>query len=143
MNLMELFIKLTADSSGLDGELSSIDGKVEKSGGKLAGLGKKVGKAMLVATGTVATGVGAMMKGAVSNYAEYEQLVGGVETLFKDSSDKVLEYANQAFSTAGMSANQYMETVTSFSASEESILKTTAAKAKVEIIYPMYFIPRR
>ena len=56
-------------------------------------------------------------KQAVSSYAEYEQLVGGVETLFKDSSNIVEDYANRAYKTAGLSANQYMETVTSFSAS--------------------------
>lgn len=56
-------------------------------------------------------------KDAVKGYADYEQLIGGVETLFKDSAGVVEEYANQAFETAGLSANQYMETVTSFSAS--------------------------
>lgn len=56
-------------------------------------------------------------KQAVSSYAEYEQLVGGVETLFKDSAEIVKGYADEAYATAGLSANQYMETVTSFSAS--------------------------
>lgn len=56
-------------------------------------------------------------KQSVSNYASYEQLVGGVETLFKDSAGVVVEYAENAYKTAGMSANEYMDTVTSFSAS--------------------------
>ena len=56
-------------------------------------------------------------KQAISSYANYEQLVGGVETLFKDSSGIVQNYANEAYKTAGLSANQYMETVTGFSAS--------------------------
>ena len=56
-------------------------------------------------------------KDAIASFAEYEQLVGGVETLFKKSSDKVLQYAQNAYKTAGLSANRYMETVTSFSAS--------------------------
>ena len=56
-------------------------------------------------------------KQAVQNYADYEQLVGGVETLFKNSAGIVQEYADNAFKTAGLSANEYMETVTSFSAS--------------------------
>jgi len=56
-------------------------------------------------------------KQAISSYADYEQLVGGVETLFKDSAPIVEQYANEAYKTAGMSANEYMETVTSFSAS--------------------------
>ena len=64
-----------------------------------------------------AAGLVAITKSAIANYAEYEQLVGGVDTLFKDSSKKVQEYANNAYKTAGISANEYMETVTSFSAS--------------------------
>nr|DAG08838.1 MAG TPA: tail tape measure protein [Caudoviricetes sp.] len=86
--------------------------------GKFFGsVAKTVGKASLAAIGAAATGITALTKSAVENYAEYEQLVGGVETLFKDSSSKVLEYANSAYKTAGLSANDYMETVTSFSAS--------------------------
>ena len=56
-------------------------------------------------------------KQAIGSYAEYEQLVGGVETLFKDSAKVVQEYASQAYKTAGISANQYMSQATSFSAS--------------------------
>lgn len=56
-------------------------------------------------------------KQALESYGEYEQLKGGVETLFKDSADTILEYSQNAYMTAGMSANQYMETATSFSAS--------------------------
>ena len=56
-------------------------------------------------------------KAAIGNYADYEQLVGGVETLFKDASGTVQNYADEAYKTAGLSANEYMETVTGFSAS--------------------------
>lgn len=63
-----------------------------------------------------AVAIGKIAQSALSAYGDYEQLVGGVETLFKSSSDKVMEYANNAYKTAGMSANEYMETVTSFSA---------------------------
>lgn len=71
-------------------------------------------------------------KSAVESYAEYEQLVGGVETLFKDSSNTVQEYANNAYKTAGLSANEYMSTVTSFSASLlQSLNGDTAAAADV------------
>lgn len=58
-----------------------------------------------------------IMSDVVRSYADYEQLVGGVETLFKNSSAKVMKYAEEAYLTAGLSANEYMETVTSFSAS--------------------------
>ena len=56
-------------------------------------------------------------KQSIMGFAEQEQLIGGVDTLFKESSAKVQQYANDAYKTAGLSANQYMETVTSFSAS--------------------------
>ena len=68
-------------------------------------------------------------KQAVSSYAQYEQLVGGVDTLFGESSKKVQENASVAFRTAGLSANQYMETVTSFSASLIQSLDGDTAKA--------------
>lgn len=95
--------------------------KAEKSGSSLAtslksGLATaaKVGAA---AVGAAATAIGALTTAAINNYAEYEQLVGGVETLFKNSADTVMGYAENAYKTAGLSANEYMETVTSFSAS--------------------------
>ena len=95
--------------------------KAEKSGSSLAtslksGLATaaKVGAA---AIGAAATAIGALTTAAVNNYAEYEQLVGGIDTLFKNSADTVMGYAENAYKTAGLSANEYMETVTSFSAS--------------------------
>lgn len=89
----------------------------------------KMAKVGVAAIGTVSTVVGALTKSAVENYAEYEQLVGGVETLFKDSADRVVEYANNAYKTAGLSANEYMDTVTSFSASLLQSLDGDTAKA--------------
>lgn len=75
-----------------------------------------VTKVGTVAISAAATAVSGLAKSSLDSYSSYEQLVGGVETLFKDSSDKVREYADNAYKTAGMSANQYMDTVTSFSA---------------------------
>ena len=92
---------------------STNDAKFEKLGGTLKGIGVAVG-AVVVAAGAAAIALG---KEVVSAFADYEQLVGGVDTLFGDSSAKVQEYARNAFKTAGLSANEYMETVTSFSAS--------------------------
>lgn len=84
-----------------------------------AGLGATtavLGAATAAATaGTVA--IGKLAQSAVSAYSDYEQLVGGVETLFKTSSATVMQYANNAYKTAGLSANEYMDTVTSFSTS--------------------------
>lgn len=68
-------------------------------------------------------------KSAVGHYAEYEQLVGGVETLFKDSSGKLIGYAEKAYKTAGMSSNKYMDTATSFAASLIQGLGGDTAKA--------------
>lgn len=68
-------------------------------------------------------------KQAIESYADYEQLVGGVETLFKDSAPIVQKYANEAYKSAGLSANEYMETVTSFSASLISSLGGDTKKA--------------
>ena len=87
----------------------------------IKGLGKAIG-----AVGSAFIDVG---KQAVASYAQYEQLVGGVETLFGESSAKVQEYASNAFKTSGMSANQYMETVTSFSASLIQSLDGDTAQA--------------
>ena len=81
---------------------------------------KKYTLALGVALGTTSV---AITKMAVSAYADYEQLVGGVETLFKQSARKVIDYANDAFYTAGISANEYMRQVTSFSA---SLIRSTA-----------------
>lgn len=109
-------------------EAEKSSGKMEKAFGKVAGV---VGKAAVAATSAAATAVGAITKTAVTAYADYEQLVGGVDTLFKDSSDKVQKYASKAFQTAGLSANQYMETVTSFSASLlQSLENDTEAAAE-------------
>lgn len=74
-------------------------------------------KSLAAVTAAAAAAFGAVVKQSVEDYSDYEQLVGGVETLFKSSSDKVIAYANNAYKTAGLSANDYMETVTSFSAS--------------------------
>lgn len=96
---------------------------------KIGGLAKK--GMQLVAGATVAA-TGAMValgKNALDAYADYEQLTGGVETLFKTSADIVNEYAANAYKTAGMSANEYMETVTSFSAALISSLDGDTAKA--------------
>ena len=74
-------------------------------------------KAMASAIKEVGAALLDLGKQSIQGFAEQEQLIGGVDTLFKESSAQVQQYANNAYKTAGMSANQYMETVTSFSAS--------------------------
>lgn len=93
-----------------------------------------VGGIKAIGTGmkTVATEIFNIGMQSVESYANYEQLIGGVETLFKDSSGIVQNYANNAYKTAGLSANEYMETVTSFSASLlQSLNGDTAKSAEV------------
>lgn len=106
MNLFELFVKI-----GVDDQASK----------KIQDISSKLGSGLMTAAkvGTTAAiaGVTALTTAAAKNYAEYEQLVGGVETLFKKSADEVQKYADMAYKTAGLSANDYMSTVTSFSAS--------------------------
>ncbi len=80
--------------------------------------------------GTAITGaLTALGVASIKSYAEYEQLVGGVETLFKESADDIKKYAQNAYKTAGLSANEYMETVTSFSASLIQSLEGDTQKA--------------
>jgi phage-related protein len=86
-------------------------------------------KAIGSAIKAIGSGVVDMVKDSVKAFADYEQLVGGVETLFKDSSKQVQTYANEAYKTAGLSANAYMETVTGFSASLLQGLGGDTAKA--------------
>ena len=109
MNLFELFVKIGVDDQASD--------KISNLSSKLGDGLKTAAKIGAAAVGAAAAGITALTTAAVNNYAEYEQLVGGVETLFKQSADVVQQYAANAYKTAGMSANEYMETVTSFSAS--------------------------
>ena len=123
MNLMDLFVKISVDDQA-SSQVETIGSKL-KSGLATAA---KVGAAAVAAAGTAIVAVG---KQAIEQYAEYEQLVGGVETLFKQSSDTVMGYAENAYKTAGLSANEYMNTVTSFSASLlQSLGGDTEAAAK-------------
>ena len=102
---------------GVEVDTDPAQKSVQSLGDKLKGSIVAAAKAATVALGAAVTGVAALSTAAVNSYGEYEQLVGGVETLFKDSSAVVMEYATNAYKTAGLSANEYMTTVTSFSAS--------------------------
>lgn len=133
LNGMERELDNSADAADdLGDELKETGGEAESSGGKFEKLGsvlKGVGAAM----GAVALAAGAaalkLGKEVISAYADFEQLVGGVDTLFGDASQTVQNYAANAFKTAGMSANEYMETVTGFSASLIQSLGGDTAKA--------------
>ena len=110
-------IEFNGDTKGLDKDINGISGKVQSGLGKLGSIAGTAMKGVSVAVGAAATAIGGLVTASVNAYAEYEQLVGGVDTLFKNSSQKLQSYADEAYKTAGMSANEYMSTVTSFSAS--------------------------
>lgn len=110
-------IEFNGDTKSLDKDIKGISGKLQSGLGKLGSIAGTAMKGVSVAVGAAATAIGGLVTASVNAYAEYEQLVGGVDTLFKNSSQKLQSYADEAYKTAGMSANEYMSTVTSFSAS--------------------------
>lgn len=98
----------------------------------MADIAAKSVEAFAAAMKKGAEAAASLVKSSIAAYAAYEQLIGGVETLFGDSSDEIEKYAREAYKTAGLSANEYMETVTSFSASLlQSLGGDTEAAAKV------------
>lgn len=116
--------KAQAAADKYDKSIEGVAKNTEKSGSRIGKVLGSVGSVAATIGKTVAVGLAAagvviagLSASSLSAYADYEQLVGGVETLFKDSAGVVQEYAANAYKTAGLSANEYMETVTSFSAS--------------------------
>lgn len=135
MQLFSVLGSVFIDDKDSSKKLDNINQKAEGVGGKLRnmiGTAAKWGNAIAAGAAAATIAVAGLASVAVSSYADYEQLVGGVETLFKDSAGLVQEYAKNAYKTAGMTANQYMETVTSFSASLlQGLNGDTAEAAKV------------
>lgn len=119
----------TADTGDLDKKLKSVDEGVENSSNKSAQFANKIASAFKTAFAASSVAVAGIATAAVKSYADYEQLSGGIETLFKGSANQMFQYADQAYKTAGMSANQYMETATGFSASLIQGLKGDTVKA--------------
>lgn len=119
--------------SNLEKALGGEAGKAGDSAGKV--FAGKFGTALKLGGAAAVAGIAAITKSAVSAYADYEQLVGGVETLFSSldgavsAAPQVLEAAENAYKTAGLSANEYMETVTGFSAALVSSLDGDYSKA--------------
>lgn len=124
-SLLDLMVTIGVDDKASD-KMTKIGDSVK------SGLGTAVttGAKTIAAAATAATvAVGGIAKASFDAYASYEQLVGGVDTIFKSASDKVQKYAAQAYQTAGLSANAYMENVTSFSASLIQSLDGDTSKA--------------
>lgn len=139
----QIVISTKIDTSGIDKGTKEIENKSKKTGksvkeigdnaekeiGKksesasnkasnaLSSIAKKGAKIAVEGITAVSGAIGVLAKESVEQYSQYEQLTGGVETLFKNSANIVENYAAGAFRSAGLSANEYMETITGFSAS--------------------------
>ena len=124
LNKLKQSLAKVDDGNGIEKAKKEMDGlnqsttNAESKIGSLAAKGiASIGTVMVGAITGATVAVGGLVKASVEQYSQYEQLTGGVETLFKTSSDPVMEYANDAYKTAGISANEYMSTITGFCAS--------------------------
>lgn len=123
------YIQIAPSAKGIKGSITNLLNDEATSAGESSGatLGSSlIGK---VKTVIAAAGIGAAIASSISEGGKLQQSLGGVETLFKDSADTVKNYASQAFKTAGVSANDYMENVTSFSAALISSCAGDTARA--------------
>lgn len=121
MDVFDLFAKISLDTSEYEQAVKGASADGQQLAKSWSGFGQKIsaafsvlGKAAVAGAGAATAAVGVLTKSSLDAYSSFEQLTGGVETLFKESADTVMEYADNAYKTAGMSANQYMETITSF-----------------------------
>lgn len=135
--LGKAYVQIVPSAEGISGSISNILGDEASIAGESAGttFATRMGGALRAGGVIAAAGAAALTaavvkvgKDAVAAYGEYEQLVGGVETLFGDAASTVMANANEAYRTAGLSANEYMQTVTSFSA---SLLQSTSGNAEL------------
>lgn len=123
--LAKAYVQIIPSAEGIQGRIQKeiepeADSAGSSFGGKMVGMIKKV---------IAAAAIGKALSASISGGAALEQSLGGIETLFKDSADKVKANAAKAYQTAGMSANDYMELTTSFSASLLSSLSNDTSKA--------------
>ena len=123
MDVFDLHATIRLDTKEYEQAVKGASADGQQLAKSWSGFGQKIsaafsvlGKAAVAGAGAATAAVGVLTKSSLDAYSSFEQLTGGVETLFKESADTVMEYADNAYKTAGMSANQYMETVTGFSA---------------------------
>lgn len=119
------YVRIEPTAKGIGNQISDILNKEAGGAGESAGskIASGIGSALKGGGAVIGAGISAATAAvvkfgqqAVSSYANYEQLIGGVEKLYGDAAGKIEQFANDAYKTSGMSANQYMETATSFSA---------------------------
>lgn len=123
--LAKAFVQIVPSAEGIQGKITeAISGEADSAG-------QQAGESIAgkIKAAIVAAGIGAALKSAISEGAALEQSIGGIETLFGDSADKMKDYASQAYQTAGISANSYMEQATGFAASLLSSLGGDTAAA--------------
>lgn len=115
--IAQAYVQLIPSARGITGKIQSILDPEASAAGQSAG--QSLGSSLVgVMTKVIAAaGIGKAFSAAISEGAALQQSLGGIETLFKGSADKVKGYANEAYKTTGLSANAYMENVTGFSAS--------------------------
>ena len=112
-DIFEIVGKISLDGvDRAEKELVNLTDAGERSSSKLSKFGdvaKTIGKGILVGTGAVVTAGAGLIKQVSASYGQLQQSIGGIETLFKDSAQKVIDNANNAYKTAGMSANDHMQ----------------------------------
>ena len=116
-SLGKAYVQIIPSADGIQGSITSLlSGESKKAGETSGGL---IGSGLVskLKTLLVTAGIGTMITSSLTEGGKLQQSLGGIETLYKDSFDKMVKYANEAYKTAGLSANDYMQTVTSFSAS--------------------------
>ena len=123
------YVQIVPSARGISGKITEALGGEAESAGQKTGESFSAKFGSVVKKAIVALGIGKLIGEAINQGGQLQQSLGGVETLFKDSSDKVKEYASMAFQTTGLSANEYMQNVTGFSASLLQSLGGDTSKA--------------
>ena len=129
--LGQAYVQIMPSAKGIQGSISGVLNGEATSAGTSAGglLGSAMSTAIMGAVAVGVAGLGKLISSSISEGADLQQSMGGVETLFKNNADMVKKYANEAYKTTGLSANAYMENVTGFSASLLQSLGGDTAKA--------------
>lgn len=129
--LGQAYVQIMPSAKGIQGSITKQLAPEATSAGTSAGglLGSAMSTAIMGAVAVGVAGLGKLISSSISDGADLQQSMGGVETLFKNSADTVKKYANEAYKTTGLSANAYMENVTGFSASLLQSLGGDTAKA--------------
>lgn len=115
--IAQAYVQLIPSARGITGKIQSLLNPEASAAGQSAGQSLGSSLVSVMTKVIAAAGIGKAFSAAISEGAALQQSLGGIETLFKGSADKVKGYANEAYKTTGLSANAYMENVTGFSAS--------------------------